>query len=214
MEHSTPGDVDNRSATQKCPTSYGIRRFIILKFQVLAAASVKLTAFWDIAPCCSVEVDERFRDVYCLHNQVFEFTLWRRQYFWNVGKRTRLHCQCPGRLSHSYIAMYKIIISWFLTLHRRIRFTSSHWISICLKVLRKAREIITCWFETDLWAWSSQNMKPDCYPLPQTFGTTWQTLCLVSVPATVARHWCLYVPVQCFEPPPPFQRPQSAPKRF
>jgi hypothetical protein len=34
-----------------------------LRFQVLKAASMK-TAVWDIAPCCLVEVDGRFKGAY------------------------------------------------------------------------------------------------------------------------------------------------------
>jgi hypothetical protein len=34
--------------------------------QVPTAASMKTTAFWDVAPCSLVEVDRRFRGVYCL----------------------------------------------------------------------------------------------------------------------------------------------------
>jgi hypothetical protein len=28
-----------------------------------------MTVFWDIAPCCLVEVYRRFRGAYCLHHQ-------------------------------------------------------------------------------------------------------------------------------------------------
>jgi hypothetical protein len=31
-----------------------------MKFQVLTAVSMKMTAFWDIAQCSLVEVDRRF----------------------------------------------------------------------------------------------------------------------------------------------------------
>jgi hypothetical protein len=34
------------------------------KFQVVTSASMKMTVFWDIAPCSLVEVDRRFRGVY------------------------------------------------------------------------------------------------------------------------------------------------------
>jgi hypothetical protein len=34
--------------------------FTPVKFQVLTAASMKMTAFWDIDPCSLVEVDRRF----------------------------------------------------------------------------------------------------------------------------------------------------------
>jgi hypothetical protein len=33
------------------------------------AASMKMTAFWDIALCSLVEVDQLFRGAYCLHHQ-------------------------------------------------------------------------------------------------------------------------------------------------
>jgi hypothetical protein len=37
-----------------------------MRFQVLTAESMKITAFWDIAPR-SLEVDRRFGEAYCLH---------------------------------------------------------------------------------------------------------------------------------------------------
>jgi hypothetical protein len=30
---------------------------------------MKMTVFWDVAPCSLVETDRGFRDAYCLHNQ-------------------------------------------------------------------------------------------------------------------------------------------------
>jgi hypothetical protein len=38
-------------------------------FQVLTAASMDMTTFWDIVPCCIVEVDGRFGSGFCLHHQ-------------------------------------------------------------------------------------------------------------------------------------------------
>jgi hypothetical protein len=32
-------------------------------------AGVKVTVFWDTAPCSLVEVERRFRGAYCLHHQ-------------------------------------------------------------------------------------------------------------------------------------------------
>jgi hypothetical protein len=32
-------------------------------------ASMKFRVFWDVAPCSHVEVDQRFRGAYCLHDQ-------------------------------------------------------------------------------------------------------------------------------------------------
>jgi hypothetical protein len=37
-----------------------------VKFQVLAAASKKMTAFWDVALCSLVEGDRPFSGAYCL----------------------------------------------------------------------------------------------------------------------------------------------------
>jgi hypothetical protein len=48
------------------------KRLRSVRFQVLAAAGMKMTAFLDIAPCTLVEVDRRFRGAYCLHYQVDE----------------------------------------------------------------------------------------------------------------------------------------------
>jgi hypothetical protein len=42
---------------------------IRVRFQVLTAASMKMTVFWDIAPCSLVEVYRRFRGACCLHHQ-------------------------------------------------------------------------------------------------------------------------------------------------
>jgi hypothetical protein len=37
-----------------------------VRFQVLKAASIKITAFWEMVPCNIVEVDRRFRHAYKL----------------------------------------------------------------------------------------------------------------------------------------------------
>jgi hypothetical protein len=39
-----------------------------MKFQLLTTASIKVTVFWDAAPCGLV-VYRRFRGAYCLHHQ-------------------------------------------------------------------------------------------------------------------------------------------------
>jgi hypothetical protein len=41
--------------------------FVVI-FQVLAVTSMKITAFWDTAPCSLVEVNRCFRGEYCLHH--------------------------------------------------------------------------------------------------------------------------------------------------
>jgi hypothetical protein len=40
----------------------------LVRFQVLTASSMKIRAFWDIAPCSLVGIDLRFRSAYCLHH--------------------------------------------------------------------------------------------------------------------------------------------------
>jgi hypothetical protein len=41
----------------------------LVKFHILMATSMKIKAYWDVAPCSLVEVDRRFSSVYCLHHQ-------------------------------------------------------------------------------------------------------------------------------------------------
>jgi hypothetical protein len=40
-----------------------------MTFQVLWSAIMKITAFYDIAPCSLIEIDRRFTDAHCLHHQ-------------------------------------------------------------------------------------------------------------------------------------------------
>jgi hypothetical protein len=40
-----------------------------VRFQVLTAATLMTTAFWDIAPCSFDDADRRFRATHCLHHQ-------------------------------------------------------------------------------------------------------------------------------------------------
>jgi hypothetical protein len=37
-----------------------------MRFQIITAASMKMTVFWDIAACSLVEIDRRFRGDFCL----------------------------------------------------------------------------------------------------------------------------------------------------
>jgi hypothetical protein len=39
------------------------------RFKVLTEVSMKMIAFWDIAPCSSVVVDRHFKDAYCHYHQ-------------------------------------------------------------------------------------------------------------------------------------------------
>jgi hypothetical protein len=40
-----------------------------VRSQVLMMASMKMTAFWDILLCTLTEVDQHFRDAYCIRHQ-------------------------------------------------------------------------------------------------------------------------------------------------
>jgi hypothetical protein len=40
----------------------------LVRFQVLTAVSMKMTVFWDVAPCSLVEVYLRFRGAYCFRH--------------------------------------------------------------------------------------------------------------------------------------------------
>jgi hypothetical protein len=53
----------------------------LMRFQVLTATSMKMTVFWDVAPCSLVATDRRFRGVHCLHHQGDEYKVhhYRRQ---------------------------------------------------------------------------------------------------------------------------------------
>jgi hypothetical protein len=43
--------------------------YIYVRFKVLTVVSMKMRAFWVIAPYSLVGVDQRFRGMYCLHHQ-------------------------------------------------------------------------------------------------------------------------------------------------
>jgi hypothetical protein len=51
-----------------------------------AAASMKMTVFWDVAPCSLVEVYRRFRGTFFLHHQSDQPDDGGSKYLWNVGK--------------------------------------------------------------------------------------------------------------------------------
>jgi hypothetical protein len=52
----------------------------LVKFEVLTATSMKTAVFWDVAPGSLVDIDWRFRGVYCLHHQLnVEFQSLRRR---------------------------------------------------------------------------------------------------------------------------------------
>jgi hypothetical protein len=41
----------------------------LVRCQSLTATSMKMSVFWDVAPCSLVGNDRRFRGSYCLHHQ-------------------------------------------------------------------------------------------------------------------------------------------------
>jgi hypothetical protein len=57
---------------------------------------MKMTAFWDIAPCSLVEVDRRSRDAYCLHHEgdissIIALTMETVSTYKSLLTSTRLH---------------------------------------------------------------------------------------------------------------------------
>jgi hypothetical protein len=73
-----------------------------VRFQVLAVVSMNMIAFWDTVPYSPVEIDWRFRGVYCLYHQGDDNT-------------TRLHSAIyPRRLSScsNYLVLGTCLKSW------------------------------------------------------------------------------------------------------
>jgi hypothetical protein len=71
-------------------------RFFLRQYNVM-----KTTAFWDITPCVFLEVNWRFRGVYCLHPQDHPDD-WGSKNFCNVSLLLRDYtAQYPRRLSYS-----------------------------------------------------------------------------------------------------------------
>jgi hypothetical protein len=49
-----------------------MRCVVTVKFQVLTVASMKMSVFWDVAPCYLAEIDQNFRGAYCDHVLMME----------------------------------------------------------------------------------------------------------------------------------------------
>jgi hypothetical protein len=81
-----------------------------VRFQVLTAANMKMTVFWDVAPCCLLEVYRRLRGVCCLHHQGDHFPDDRgSKHLWNVDKRLPDYTeQHPRRQSSSNKLIFEI----------------------------------------------------------------------------------------------------------
>jgi hypothetical protein len=79
-QHYTATFIDCRISADLCLI---LCSFHIVRFLVVMAASMNMTAFWDTALCCLAETDQIFRGAYCLHNQDDEwenFYLLQRDY--------------------------------------------------------------------------------------------------------------------------------------
>jgi hypothetical protein len=70
----------------------------LVRFQVLTAASMKMTAFWNTAPCSLVEVDRRFRGAYCLHQGTSETFV-----YFNETTRSCIPESCPFNLASVFV---------------------------------------------------------------------------------------------------------------
>jgi hypothetical protein len=84
------------------------KEIIVMRFQVLTAASIKFRiVFWDVLPC-KIIVDRRFRGTYCLHHQ-------GRQLFYTAvhPRRQFSNNRCLHRQSYR-THKYKIQSYWFL----------------------------------------------------------------------------------------------------
>jgi hypothetical protein len=84
--------------------------FFVVRFQVLTAASLKITAFCDIEPCSVVEVDRRFRGVYCLHQDHYlmmeEVCISETSIFLTI-----LHCAIFQKTVILYSVLFKLFES-------------------------------------------------------------------------------------------------------
>jgi hypothetical protein len=77
----------------------------VVRSQVLTAASMKMTAFWDIALCSLVEVDRRFRGAYWLHPHIIDDGGSKR--LWNVGQILLEYTAQHPRNSHRHPNTYQ-----------------------------------------------------------------------------------------------------------
>jgi hypothetical protein len=89
-------------------------------FQVLMVASMKFTAFWDMALCRIIEVDRYFRLAYCLHHEGYDRPDdGDSKHFWNVGLLLRDYvAPCLRKLltPHTIWFRLRILKCWKLLL--------------------------------------------------------------------------------------------------
>jgi hypothetical protein len=60
---------------------------LLVRFHVLTAIKIKMAVFWDAEPCTLLEIDRRFRVVYCLHHQGIYHSTQR-----NIPEGSHLYC--------------------------------------------------------------------------------------------------------------------------
>jgi hypothetical protein len=103
-----------------------------VRFQVLTAANMKMTVFWDVVPCGMVEHDWHFRGAYCLHHLPDE---GGSKHLWNVGQYLPDYmAQHPkSQLSSGNILTLGAVCSDFDTcVHSLLSGSSGHWQRICV----------------------------------------------------------------------------------
>jgi hypothetical protein len=67
---SAPGDCKLRQLLFALSKWYSTHVDLTTRTSALKLQEVvKISIFWDVAPCSIVEVDRRFRGAYCLHHQ-------------------------------------------------------------------------------------------------------------------------------------------------
>jgi hypothetical protein len=67
-----------------------------VRFHVLTVASMKMTVFWDAAPCSLIETDWCFRGAYCLQHQGLIEIDW----CFRAAYCLQHHGNCPGGSKH------------------------------------------------------------------------------------------------------------------
>jgi hypothetical protein len=72
-----------------------------VRFQVLTAASLKMTVFWDVESCKLIETDRRFRGVYCLISVTME-AINASEMSANFYKTIRRNISEDGHLENAY----------------------------------------------------------------------------------------------------------------
>jgi hypothetical protein len=87
---------------------------VVVRFQVLTAASMNIRDFWDIEQC-SLVADRRFRAAYCLYNQRDEAPwLWRQSVALRLKRRytPRLHGGVSQKTLIFLDCFYLLVCGW------------------------------------------------------------------------------------------------------